>query len=135
MENTSLEQATVIARAWLDEEFKKLLESDPTAAFAQLGFEYDGPETFDVLARPEGLGINPLPRGDSTPPATCTLMISVDFFDDPIHSSSGDVFGEFKISDKSGEHEWSHHIYQNTIVFSSKSNNTEINLKQKTVQK
>lgn len=51
---TNKEWSQLIAKAWLDEDFKKLLETDPAAALNQCGIMSD--ETMiEVPARPEDL--------------------------------------------------------------------------------
>ena len=51
---TSKEWAQVIAKAWLDEDFKNLLEKNPRKALKQCGFKVDK-GVFEVMPRPADL--------------------------------------------------------------------------------
>ena len=52
MQSIPVKWAPVIAAAWLNDEFKKLLENEPIKAFAQFGLTYEGSEPFVVPAAP-----------------------------------------------------------------------------------
>ncbi len=63
--------AKMIAKAWIDPEFKTLLESDPKAAYNEMGFE--GEEVILIPPRPEGFTDEQLPNLiDLVGPGTCS---------------------------------------------------------------
>lgn len=76
MENTTVELAALIARAWLDDEFKKRLEEDTEGVFEEWGLSYDPSEPITVPPRPEGLDMSNISTIDPTDSkSTCSNSV------------------------------------------------------------
>ncbi len=84
MDNTQVELAALIAKAWLDETFKELLESNPEAAFNEYNLKYEDYAPFILPARPQEPGFSaPLVSLNETS-ATCTYRVLISYDENKI---------------------------------------------------
>ncbi|MGB0387596.1 MAG: hypothetical protein ACPGWR_22480 [Ardenticatenaceae bacterium] len=82
MDNTQVELAALIARAWLDDEFKELLESNPEAAFNEYSLKHEDYVDLKIPKNPIDIKNSATLFDETTcetTSATCTYSVIIRF--------------------------------------------------------